>query len=220
MVNNQWRFYSMLWLVVSVLLTACQPGFAPTRTVACNTQFEATVHHGPNAGLSVTGTLLFFLDHSGEVSGVVVTGDGREIPTSGQANGRAINLTFQLDEQQYLFGVGSAENPINTCTGYWGGSFTGPASGDSGDWLASDGIDATIQADEITFNPNVTLSPAESPDTQNFTCGETTCSCGSVEDCKRLQDTGICKTLFRYGVPNQTCQYRDPPPSKRQGVND
>lgn len=214
------RLPGLVAAVCVLILTACQPGLAPTAAVTCLSQFEATVHHGPNAGLAVTGKLLFTLDHAGALTGGIATADGSEIPVVGQANGRAINLTFQLDEQQYLFGVGSAENPITTCTGYWGGSFTGPASGDSGDWLASDGIDATIQADEITFNPNVTLSPAESPDTQNFTCGETTCSCGSVEDCKRLQDTGICKTLFRYGVPNQTCQYRDPPPSKRQGVND
>ncbi|MFN8443734.1 MAG: hypothetical protein U0175_23350 [Caldilineaceae bacterium] len=224
-VHRQLLFGLMLFCILG--LAACQPGIAPTRAIACNTQFEATVHHGPNAGMAVTGTLLFALNYQGEISGVVATNDGNEIVTSGQANGRAINLTFKVGDRKYLFGVGSAENPIYTCSGYWGGSFTGPEPGDSGDWLASDGVDVTIQTQDTTIDPNIslntgsgTLTNGGSPDIpQNFTCGEYTCRCDTTDDCKRLAESGICKTSFRQGSPNQVCTYRDQP-SRRQDVEE
>lgn len=227
------RLPGLVAAVCVLILTACQPGLAPTAAVTCLSQFEATVHHGPNAGLAVNGKLLFTLDHAGALTGGIAAVDGSEIPVVGQANGRAVNLSLTVGEQKFLFGVGSAENPINTCTGYWGGGFTGPEAGDSGDWLASDGrniIDPTNA--NVEFDPNrvVGLSLIEDPNTGNFNLslpggglggtvnfecirGQGLCHCEGTDDCIRLAETGICKERIQYPTPNSehgSCIYREP----------
>jgi hypothetical protein len=126
--------------------------------------------------------------------------DGQVIPLTGQANGRAVNLIFRLEGEQYLFGTGTSTEPLYTCSGVLGGGFTGPQLGDSGDWLAR--------------GEGLPTEPIE------FRCGQELgnyCECQGVEDCGDLAQTGICKTRIREQDPETGkatpgigyCVYRD-----------
>lgn len=102
----------------------------------CSIAFAATVNAGPSLGTELLGTLRFRIDPAGALEGELETEDGTSIPVTGSADMNAINLAFALGEDQTIFGVGTSDQPVAECTGTFGGPFTGPAEGDSGDWLA------------------------------------------------------------------------------------
>jgi hypothetical protein len=110
-------------------------------TIACSMEFEATVYHGPSEGLSVLGTLEMEIDETGSLTGTMTSEDGSLVlPVVGQANGRAVNMAFNLGEGVYIFGIGTAVNDTagEDCGGVLGGPLVGPNPGDSGDWLICD----------------------------------------------------------------------------------
>lgn len=104
--------------------------------VECSMGFEAAVRQGPAAGLVLLGDLNFAVDASGSLEGAFVLDDGQSIPTFGQVNGRAIHLVFDLGDEQYVYGTGTALEPIvsENCGAEVGGTFAGPGEGDLGDW--------------------------------------------------------------------------------------
>lgn len=104
--------------------------------VECSMGFEAAVRQGPAAGLVLLGELNFAVDASGSLEGAFVLDDGQSIPTFGQVNGRAIHLVFSLGDEQYVYGTGTALEPIvsESCGATMGGTFAGPGEGDLGDW--------------------------------------------------------------------------------------
>jgi hypothetical protein len=122
--------------LIAVLVTAgCGGnGAGVTNTAACSLDFEATVHFGPSAGRSFSGRLDVQLESSGELSGTLTQPDGVQLPVSGQANGRALNLLFDLGNSGYVFGAGTTQFNLDDCRGVGGGPFSGPLPGDIGDW--------------------------------------------------------------------------------------
>lgn len=129
------RVQFILSLIVVVLgLTACSGIPAAADVIKCTVNFEATVHQGPNVGLSLAGPLALEVDSTGNLTGVLTTNGGTYIQATGQAVGHSINLVFDLGDDKHIFGVGSLENNIQECKGAIGGPFTGPEPGDSGDW--------------------------------------------------------------------------------------
>jgi hypothetical protein len=82
------------------------------------------------------GDLSFTVDSTGSLDGAFVLEDGSSIPTVGQVNGRAIHLVFSLGDEQYVYGTGTALQPIvsESCGETMGGTFAGPGEGDLGDW--------------------------------------------------------------------------------------
>ncbi len=119
-------------ITVAISLAACSSSTASAAT--CSGDFEATVHAGKNAGLSMNGTLSLQIQPSGNFIGVLATEDNPNIQVTGYAVSHAINLVFDLGDGRHLFGVGSLQNDIRECKGVAGGPFTGPEPGDSGDW--------------------------------------------------------------------------------------
>jgi hypothetical protein len=119
----------------------------------CVAAFTATVQQGPNAGEEFEGTLIFGVEADGAIDqAFLVPEQDDPIPVVGQATGRAINLLFTVADGRFLYGVGTAENPVAACEGViegtMGGPFTGPEEGDSGDWIVSrDGILDTCLSD-------------------------------------------------------------------------
>jgi hypothetical protein len=182
------RFRLALWLCLTLLalnLTACQVNIAPVAAANCTSDFEATVYHGPNQGLSLQGQLRFRLDAMGALNGELTTADGQKIDATGQTYGQAINLLLTVGADQYVFGTGTASDPIYTCTGVWGGGFTGPQPGDSGDWLT-----------RPTGDP---VMPVE------FTCGQglgNLCQCDGTADCVDLAESGVCKERIKFEDPD------------------
>ena len=108
----------------------------------CNVPFEATVRQGASSGTDLKGTLQATIDATGALTGNVVIDADTSFPVYGQVNGRAINMALDLSTAKhpgvYVFGVGTAIDPIQsaTCGTALGGPFVGPTPGDSGDWLA------------------------------------------------------------------------------------
>ncbi len=108
----------------------------------CNVPFEATVRQGPSSGTDLKGTLQVTIDDTGALTGNVVIDAETSFPVYGQVNGRAINMALDMSTAKnpgvYVFGVGTAIDPIqsDTCGTALGGPFVGPQPADSGDWLA------------------------------------------------------------------------------------
>ncbi len=185
--RNKKSFMIALVLLLAALVTsACQLAVAPVSPGFCLSAFEAGVRQGPDAGLSLKGFLFMDVASSGNASGVLKTDDGKEIKVTGQVNGHAVNLTFVVGENTYIFGTGSSEQEIYHCNGVWGGPFAGPKPGDIGDWLGKFQIDPTGNQTTIQLNPD--------PNTLNFTCNTQACVCRGVSDCVDLTNTHLCKS--------------------------
>ena len=114
-------------------------------SVTCTLNFEATVYQGPETELALLGNLTLTVDATGAAEGSLVTSDtGAEYPVVGQVNGRAINLAFDLGDNVYIFGLGTAFEPIGAgnCGLALGGPFVGPSPDDTGTWLAGAAVKA------------------------------------------------------------------------------
>jgi hypothetical protein len=131
-----------------LILTACQPGVAqppsaaqttaPVARTACEVRdFEATVLQGKDAGLSLQGTLILQADATGRLTTRLTPKAGNPTQGSGQVNGRAINLFFDLGAGKNIFGTGTLDHDFAECTGVLGGTFAGPDRADTGTWGCS-----------------------------------------------------------------------------------
>src|SRR3954471_8700775 len=116
----------LLFGTLGMTLVGCQPGVSPILAATCTTNFEATVYQGPSAGTKLTGDFNLRISSIGELSGVLHTADDKDVTVTGQANGHALNLVFNVGDQQYIFGSGAAQLPVYECASVWGGGFTGP----------------------------------------------------------------------------------------------
>src|SRR4051812_27685618 len=101
---------TLLFIVFGMLgmtLVGCQPGVSPILAATCSTDFEATVYQGPSKGTKLAGDFDLRISSIGELSGMLHTGDNKDVKVTGQANGHAINLVFNVGDQQYIFGSGA-----------------------------------------------------------------------------------------------------------------
>jgi hypothetical protein len=134
------KFYVLcLNLLMVLILAACGQATPAATTATCTSEFEATIHQGPNAGLSLVGELTLEVQPSGSLTGMLILDDGSQVKAVGQTEGRAINLMFDLGNDQQIFGVGTSEYDIRECKGVLGGPFSGPLPGDIGDWRGKPG---------------------------------------------------------------------------------
>jgi hypothetical protein len=129
------RIYLFVSLFVLLFSAQSLPAFAQS-DLHCEFAFEATVYEGPSAGLALVGSLQFDLDPDGGLTGVFALEDGSEALVAGQVAGRAVNLIFDLGDERYIYGVGTALYNVRDedCGGALGGPLVGPEPGDSGDW--------------------------------------------------------------------------------------
>ena len=125
------------------LMVAAALGIAPTYprishaaagTVMVLGSFEATVHQGPDVGLSLTGTLTLRSDSHGTLMGQLVPQHGHAVPVSGQLNGVAINLVFYTGHGQHIFGTGTFGQEPGAAAVFVGGPLVGPKAADAGAW--------------------------------------------------------------------------------------
>jgi hypothetical protein len=132
------RLYLPAFAALAALLTMVSifagGAFSASSSSACAVKFEATVHRGPDAGLSFIGALALRVSSSGSATGTLTPQSGAPVTAVGQVQGRAISFVLDLPKGQHLFGVGVAQNLISACRGAIGGALTGPRPGDSGDW--------------------------------------------------------------------------------------
>ena len=133
-------FVLILLVLLPLFLAACASTSASATSASTTSfnctfkQFSAVVYEGPDKGLSVEGQLTLQVNQSGSLTGTLKQTKGSDIPVVGQANGRAINLIFDLGQSRLLFGVGTLQQDIHTCAGAAGGPLVGPRGADSGNW--------------------------------------------------------------------------------------
>ncbi len=120
-------------LAVIGLVVASAQTTTPATTFDCTSDFEAGIRQGPDANFTVTGTLeLKVADRV--VTGALMLDNGSTIDVTGQVDGRALNLAFEVYGGNYMFGVGTATDDFSTCKAMAGGPLAGPQPGDIGDW--------------------------------------------------------------------------------------
>ena len=135
--NTRAIFLTLVALVAGVVL-AVSRGNTHDPATTCRGAFEATMHQESSAGLALGGEYVMTVEGSGAVAGALTLEGGDIVPFVGQAQGRAINLAFDLGDEREVFGVGAAEEPLHEeCGGEFGGPFTGPESGTLGEWRAA-----------------------------------------------------------------------------------
>ena len=116
-----------------------QPSRAAAQEVDydCVVGFKAGVHYGPNSGLALDGLLALKYDEDGGVSGIYESLDGTtQYSLIGEVDGHSVSLAFDLGDDQYVFGVGTAWDDMRgeNCGQVVGGPLVGPQESDMGDW--------------------------------------------------------------------------------------
>ena len=106
-------------------------------------------------------------------------------------------LTFVL--------VGTAEQPLNRCTGAVHGLLTGPLPGDLGDWHATAAAGGTGSGTAPT--PSPTPSPAPTvPSEQSCLAGLTRCGSVCVDLSSDLDNCGACGEICESGLVPVECR--------------
>jgi hypothetical protein len=135
-------------LILMGVLAGCGGASADA---SCDAAFEATVKTGPD-----TDTLLFGQLHLDQLSDTTWSGyldpytasDAGPVPptqitekvtVTGTTAGDSITLTFALADGRKMTGTGQVPSGQSLCTasGKVTGDLTGPAAGDTGDWVIS-----------------------------------------------------------------------------------
>ncbi len=99
-------------------------------------QLQGKIQQGPSAGLNLSGEMRTAIDSAGRLHGALAPESGSAITVTGQIDGQAIHLSFDLGNDAAVLGVGTLQHSIDNPQGTAGGLLTGPQPGDSGDWFA------------------------------------------------------------------------------------
>ena len=108
----------------------------PRKLAACKYDFQANVTQGPDSGLSLHGSLVLAADGDGAFGTLTADGMSQPIPTAAAIDGEQITLQFSLSDDTVIEGTGALSGTLAQCSGMMTGTLTGPAAGDTGDWLA------------------------------------------------------------------------------------
>ena len=114
------------WLLLfGLVLAGCGTSASASTSnppVSCGGDFTETVYRGPETGTTVQGKLTLHAEATGAVTGTLQQTVGPHVlSVVGQANGRAINLLFDLGSHGVLIGVGTMQEDLRTCKGQAGG---------------------------------------------------------------------------------------------------
>jgi hypothetical protein len=107
--------------------------------------YTVAIRQGPDAGMNITGAFGIEIRPNGDVIGLLrpdgTTGSG-DLVISGHVAGAGVSLLFTFPDGRRVFGTGTATHDLQDCQGdtedvAMGGTFSGPAPGDLGDWQCS-----------------------------------------------------------------------------------
>lgn len=127
------RRLSIAFLLVTLLLELQVPVTDAATVESCAGNFEATVTHGPDLGLELSGRITLSVSEKGDVTGVLVQTDNSLVSVTGAFHNRVIRLKFSASGS-VIQGIGQLPGGFTPCTSNFGGHFTGPNPSDLGDW--------------------------------------------------------------------------------------
>jgi hypothetical protein len=142
MQKHRWHSCSWLCVLIATLLglVACtrpdDSSALPPASMQKVFQVQGRIQQGPDAGLNLSGDLRPTLTTSKRLQGTLIRESGSPITVTGQIDGLAIHLAFDLGNNAAVLGVGTLQHDLNNAEGTTGGLLTGPQAGDSGDWFA------------------------------------------------------------------------------------
>lgn len=149
-------YFVCLAMCCSFLLVSCNLN-ASTPTVQrqsdgriCQLKLRITVRQGVHANQTFAGTVDF--KDSASISGGTLEGENSSDPITFYFDGPAMHFMLKTKQGQ-VFGTGLMESSPSRCTGTGGGTQSGPAEGDLGDWrgewiLTTSTIDVDAPAPE------------------------------------------------------------------------
>ncbi|CAG0928180.1 hypothetical protein TFLX_00781 [Thermoflexales bacterium] len=156
----------ILFLALSTLTACTRPDSGtviPTAQRQQVFQLQGRIQQGPSAGLNLSGELRTAIDSVARLKGMLKPEAGSAVTVTGQIDGQAIHLSFDLGNNSVILGVGTLQHDVNNPQGTAGGMLTGPQPGDSGDWFAR----------WTTLTVSATSTPATPAPTENTTTSTT-----------------------------------------------
>jgi hypothetical protein len=102
--------------------------------VHCSVSIYAEIVLGPGAGNALEGVLQLEIADGGAIDSGSLDVGGQSYALVGQANGRTIRLLVEVENGQLVAFTGTAEQPLDLCTGTIYGQFGGPELANVGSW--------------------------------------------------------------------------------------
>jgi hypothetical protein len=125
---------SLLLIACVFLLASCKlPDSTSTSSTACKLNLQVYVHQGPNADYTISGQVALGSASWSNFEGNFVEENGSSHHISLNFDGQAVHFILDVDKGP-IYGVGAMENSLDICSGNGGGTLSGPALGDMGDW--------------------------------------------------------------------------------------
>jgi hypothetical protein len=125
---------SFLLIICVIFLTACTRQTSTSNaSQTCKLNLKIFIRQGTNVNLTLFGQVEFGSNTWSRFKGDFIEEDRTAHPISLSFDGSAIHFTLE-HAQGRIYGTGMLENDLATCTGTGGGTLSGPALGDLGDW--------------------------------------------------------------------------------------
>lgn len=111
----------------------------PDNPVSKGDTFRFGVSVGPDAGNKAKGTLAFVRSPNGTLKGSFTPIGGTAVNILGQTSGLSVSIVLPNLSKTLVFGSGQFSEPLSAghCGIRAGGTLTGPAEGDLGDWIGT-----------------------------------------------------------------------------------
>lgn len=129
--NKSIRFFLIITCVI--LLASCTRSAAPSSTATCKLNLNILIHQESNIDYAISGLVMFGNSTWSSFKGDFIEENGISHPISFYFDGLAIHFILE-NAQGRIFGTGMMESSLASCFGSGGGTLSGPAQGDLGDW--------------------------------------------------------------------------------------
>jgi hypothetical protein len=133
--------FALVSVAFALLVVAINPARGADSTAAspgrfvCGTGLSAGIYHGPDSPIDLSGYLTLYVQPDLTFTGTLaLKKDGSTVGVRGQGVGRGIDMVFMPASGKELFAHGALEYSLAECKGNGGGTLTGPADRDLGDW--------------------------------------------------------------------------------------
>lgn len=159
-------------LISTFIFTAYGNAAPKPKTIThCTLNLQIFVRQGHNVNYNILGQIAFKNANyvSSDWKGNFVKEDGLSFPVYVHFDGPAIYFIIDTvsAEQGRVFGTGIMDSDLDTCTGNGGGTISGPAADDLGNWRGKWTRETTVISEENTPTASIIDTPVV-PDTSDI----------------------------------------------------